>query len=562
MEVEDALSAKFRVLIQGLMTTTTSEIVKIFSKVLLETRMEITRSWREIDLLKQQLEECEQERTEAINRAHWRDFKREDEEIEVSSVNSQSNTVMLVAEGPKERAENVSEPETTQSSKPGQKSQKTCATAAVAENSQKTKCQEQKCTQPKIVCPANVSRVKGRKSSSSKTISQPTSKTMANKPSTSVDIITNNPKSKLMKKRKLIKMQKRSNDVSVARALRDRQHLSMQRHCLCCSSDECDLQSSPSRALHQVPSVYICRKCERRFKTDLLFKSHNCPMPQNCIRCGQTFTTLQGLTAHSQESEPQFSCSQCEQTFATQCALTVHKQIHTNIIVPKDIKAKRFEVRLQRIPDSQLEAALSSKSSLLQNNSSKQDLLNEPQNAAAADTSPGSACKHGAESKAVNVPDTSETQLSPQSVAESLDSRPGTLSESGVGQSSVRKVYAVMSTASCQIQIIEDANGSESPAVHESEKVTDKGNHASASDESGLRSPSRKRKKSDCSHDAYNGVFPVENILKWRNNKGRNEVWVKWMPCTLCGAKFRNTWEPAENFPGYLDDKNEELKKD
>lgn len=23
----------------------------------------------------------------------------------------------------------------------------------------------------------------------------------------------------------------------------------------------------------------------------------------------------------------------------------------------------------------------------------------------------------------------------------------------------------------------------------------------------------------DCSHDAYNGVFPVENILRWRNNK-------------------------------------------
>uniref|UniRef100_A0A8C1WWI5 Zgc:66472 n=1 Tax=Cyprinus carpio TaxID=7962 RepID=A0A8C1WWI5_CYPCA len=568
MEVEDALLAKFRVLIQGLMMTTTSEIVKIFSKVLLETRMEITQSWREIDLLKQQLEECEQQKTEAINRAQWRDFKREDDEMEVSHVNYQSavqssNTVMLVAVGPKERAENVSEPETTQSSKPGQKFQKICAAAAFDKNSQKTKCQGPKCTQhvvkPKIVCPANVSRVKGRKSSSSKTITQPTSKIVTNGPSTSVDIITNNPKSKVMKKRKLIKTQKHA---SVARELRDRQHLSMQRHCLCCSSDECDLQSSPSRALHQVPSVYICRKCERRFKTDLLFKSHNCPIPQNCNRCGQMFTTLQGLTAHSQEVHPQFSCSQCEQMFATQCAITVHKRIHTNLIVPKDIKAKRFEVRLERISDSQLEAALSTKSSLLQNNSSKQDLLNEQQNMAAADTSPGSACKNSAESMAVNVPETSEMPLSPQSVVESLDSRPGTLSESGVGQSSVRKVYAVMSTTSCQIQISEDANGSESPAVHESEKVTDKGKHASASDESGLRSPSRKRKMSDCSHDAYNGVFPVENILRWRNNKGRNEVRVKWMPCTLCGAKFRNTWEPAESFPGYLDDKNEELKKD
>lgn len=296
-----------------------------------------------------------------------------------------------------------------------------------------------------------------------------------------------------MKKSKLIKSPKHANDVSVARGLRDRQHLSMQRHCLCCSSDKCDLQSSPSRALHQVPSVYICRKCERRFKTDLLFKSHNCPMPQNCNRCGQMFTTLQGLTTHSQEVQPQVICSQCEQMFATQCALTVHKRIHTNLIVPKDIKAKRFEVRLQRISDSQLEAALSSKSSLLQNNSSKQDLLSEPQNMATADTSSGSASKHSAESTALNVP---ETQLSSQSVVESLDSRPGTLSESSVGQSSVRKVYAVMSSASCQIQMSEDANGSEAPSVHETEKATDNGKRASSSDESGLRSPPRKRKMS------------------------------------------------------------------
>ncbi|XP_016396855.1 uncharacterized protein LOC107730520 [Sinocyclocheilus rhinocerous] len=566
MEVEDALSAKFRVLIQGLMVKATSEIVKIFSKVLLETRMEITRSWREIDLLKQQLEECEQQKTEAIIRAQRSEFKREDDEVEVSHVNSQpdvqsSDTVTPQAVGPEKRAKNVSETETTQSGTPGRKVQKICA---IAENSHKTKCQETKCTQhvvkQKIVCPTNVPRVRGRKSSS-KTISQTTSKITENGPSTSVDILTKNPKSEVMKKRKLIKTPKHANDVSVARGLRDRQHLSMQRHCLCCSSDECDLQSSPSRALHQVPSVYICRKCERRFKTDLLFKSHNCPMPQNCNRCGQMFTTLQGFTAHSQEVQPQVRCSQCEQMFATPCALTMHKRIHTNLIVPKDIKAKRFEVRLQRISDSQLEAALSSKSSLLQNNSSKQDLLSEAQNMAAADTSPGSASKRSAESTVVNVPETSETQLSPQSVAESLDSRPGALSESSVGQSSVRKVYAVMSTTSCQIQVSEDANGSESPAVHENEKVTDNGKHASSSDESGLRSPPRKRKMSDCSHDAYNGVFPVENILRWRNNKGRNEVRVKWMPCTLCGAKFQNTWEPAESFPGYLDDKNEESKK-
>ncbi|XDV15415.1 hypothetical protein PO909_015511 [Leuciscus waleckii] len=416
----------------------------------------------------------------------------------------------------------------------GHKVQKSFATA---EKWQETKC-KQLVVKPKIVCPTKVSQVKGQKASSSKTTSQPTSEKF--------------------KKRKIIKKQNHANEISVARGLRDRQHLSMQRQCLCCSSDECD---NPSRAQQQVPSVYICRKCERRFKTDLLFKSHKCSMPQNCNRCGQMFTTLQGLTAHSQEVQPQLSCSQCEQMFATQCAWTVHKRIHTNLIVPDEIKAKRFEIRLERISDSQLEAALSSNSSPLQNNSSKQNLLSEP-NPASAGTTPGSACKHVAESTTVNVPETSTSQLSPQSVAENPDSRPGNMSDSGVGQSSVRKVYAVMSSASCQIQISEDANELESATAHETEKVTDGGKNPSASDESGLCTPPRKRKMTDCSHDAYNGVFPVENILRWRNNKGRNEVRVKWMPCTLCGAKFQNTWEPAESFPGYLDDKNEEPKKD
>lgn len=187
--------------------------------------------------------------------------------------------------------------------------------------------------------------------------------------------------------------------------------------------------------------------------------------------------------------------------FATQCAWTVHKRIHTNLIVPKEIKAKRFEVRLERISDSQLEAALSSNSVPLRNNSSKQNPLSEP-NLASADKTPASACKRSAESTMVNVPETSKTQLSPQSVAESPDSRPGTMSDSSVGQSSVRKVYAVMSAASCQIQISEDAND---PTAHETEQVTDDGKHPSASDESGLCTPPRKRKMAG-------NITKIENV--------------------------------------------------
>lgn len=85
MELEDALSAKFRTLIEGLMVATTAEIVKMFSKFLTETRMEISRSWKEIDSLKRQLEESELQKTEAIIQAQMlSELKREDDEVEVS----------------------------------------------------------------------------------------------------------------------------------------------------------------------------------------------------------------------------------------------------------------------------------------------------------------------------------------------------------------------------------------------------------------------------------------------------------------------------------------------
>lgn len=302
-------------------------------------------------------------------------------------------------------------------------------------------------------------------------------------PSASVDFQTTSPKVKEMKKENVISTQQKHPNDSVSRGLRDRQHLSMQRHCLCCSSDECDLQSSPSKAQHQVPTVYICRKCERRFKTDLQFKSHKCSMPQNCDKCGQMFNTLQGLFTHRQEVQLPLSCSQCEEKFATLCAWTVHKKIHTNIFIPKEIKSKRFEVRLERISDSQLEAALCSSGSHLQNNSSKQN--SEVQNVDATETNNGSVCERGAESTMVNLPDSRMAKPSSQSSAESL-------SDSSGGQSSVRKVYAVMSSTSCQIQISEDASGSEPSTICENEKVTD--DEKLPSDESGLYTPPKKRK--------------------------------------------------------------------
>ncbi|KAI7811394.1 zinc finger and SCAN domain-containing protein 26 [Triplophysa rosa] len=550
MEVEDALSAKFRTLIEGLMVATTAEIVKMFSKFLTETRAEISRSWKEIDSLKQQLEECELQKTEAIIRAQmWSELKRENDEVEVSRMVSQpdiqdADAFRPQAQGSEERTEmvsvenrrisegyaNTSGPVTAQSSNTGASSAEieySCV-ANSPPHSQETH-GTQTVVDPELVCPStNTLQVKGEIASSSK----PEYNTVLNRPS-STGVLKVNPKSRAIKpveKRRRL-MKKHANDmVNVARALRDRQHLSMHRRCLCCTSDACYLQSSPARAHHQVPTVYVCRKCEKRFKTHILFKSHKCAMPQSCDRCGHTFVTMQGLSAHGQEVGPPFICSQCDQTFATQCAWNLHKRIHPNDTSAQDSKENvvdvvnahknmksQLQVRLERISDSQLEAALCTKSDSLHDNST--------------------SCARK----------TSRTQESEPGVA-------GTLLDSSVEESADRSVDAVMSTSTCQTELSEDALGLQSPVAHGSNKVKDEGRSNSGSDESGLCSSPRKRKLSDCSHDAYNGVFPVEKILKWRNNKGKSEVRVKWMPCSLCGAKFQNTWEPAESFPDLLED--------
>lgn len=255
--------------------------------------------------------------------------------------------------------------------------------------------------------------------------------------------------------------------MNVARALRDRQHLVTHRRCLCCTTDECYLRTSPARAHHQVPSVYVCRKCEKHFKTHVLFKSHKCSMPQSCERCGHIFVTVQGLSAHGQEVSPPFSCCQCDQVFATQCVWNLHKRIHPNDASAQDTKENivdvgnmrknvksQLQVRLERISDSQLEAALCTKSDALHGNSS-----GFPSRARESD--PGVA---------------------------------GTLLDSSIEESDDRSVYAVMSTSTCQIS--EDAIGQQSQTAPGFKKVKDEERSDGASDESRLCSSPKKRKTS------------------------------------------------------------------
>lgn len=86
MEVEDPISAKFRTIIEALMIKTTSEIVKVFADVVLETRMEISRSWREINDLKQELEQREKQRADTHFRSQMSQvtFKTEEDDVVVS----------------------------------------------------------------------------------------------------------------------------------------------------------------------------------------------------------------------------------------------------------------------------------------------------------------------------------------------------------------------------------------------------------------------------------------------------------------------------------------------
>lgn len=86
MELVDPISAKFRAIVEALMIKTSSEIVKVFAEVMLETRMEISRSWREIDDLKRVLELREKEQTETIFRSQMTQvtFKTEEDDVVLS----------------------------------------------------------------------------------------------------------------------------------------------------------------------------------------------------------------------------------------------------------------------------------------------------------------------------------------------------------------------------------------------------------------------------------------------------------------------------------------------
>ncbi|KAL7877938.1 hypothetical protein SRHO_G00045810 [Serrasalmus rhombeus] len=613
MEAEDPISAKFRALIESLMVKTTSEIVKVFSEVVLETRVEISRSWKEIDELKQKLEVSEEQRAEAILRSETTvDFKGETEEVSVSHESpriavSDASTVCPVDRGSEDVVQiskdtTVENPDITDSSVVVHEPTTSQTTPDMCDVNPSINSPNH--TQDTQVSQTVVKRKRGRPAKSSKvTELQKAAQTEVSKlplqsisvvgpqlPSSSTGIIilskNRGKRGAVVTRKKYI--QKRlahKSSITVTPTLRDRQLLNSQRPCLCCLSDQC---SEQAKRLKNNPQVvlqsYTCRKCGNKFYERMQFKGHKCSTVHECNRCGQTFKSLRNLAAHSRSVQSStkpfpYCCYLCGHMFATQCGWNMHKRIHAHsnlaenplqdnpkppqLTLPKELKAK-VQVRLERISDAQLEAALCPKNSLLQDEKSSLSSM------AMAPNLP-SAVESLSSSVDTNVPsaDRIMSALAPSRESGSqtmttgiLGSRSGPGTNENVKQSDDKMRDSVIPAASGEIRPTKKESCSKSLTVPIVASEECKEGSSGGSDEltQGLNSLSRKRKMSDCNHDVYNGVFPVEKILRWRNTKGRNEVRVKWMPCSLCGAKWKNTWEPAESFTSYKDSRNEDAK--
>ncbi|KAL6487031.1 hypothetical protein MHYP_G00036570 [Metynnis hypsauchen] len=630
MEAEDPISAKFRTLIESLMAKTTSEIVKVFSEVLLETRVEVSRSWKEIDELKQKLEVSEEQRAEAILRSGTTvDFKGEKEEVSVSHESPQiavsgATTVCPVDKGNEDVVQiskdtTIENPEITESSVVVHEPTTSQTTPDICDVNPSINSPNH--TQETQVSQTVVKRKRGRPAKASKVTElqkvaqtevvsklplQAISVVDPQLPSSSTGIIilskNRGKRGAVVTRKKYI--QKRlahKSSITVTPTLRDRQLLNSQRPCLCCLSDQCPEQAKRLKNNPQVVlQVYTCRKCGNKFYERMQFKGHKCSTVHECKRCGQTFKNLRNLAAHSRSVQSStkpfpYCCYLCGHMFATQCGWNMHKRIHAHsnlpenplqdnpkppqLTLPKELKAK-VQVRLERISDAQLEAALCPKNSLLQDEQSSlssmamvQNLPSGVEKSSLSSMAMAPNLRSGVESCTSSV-DTNapSTHRIMSALAPSRESGSQTMTTGIVGSRSGPGTNENVKRADKRDSVIPAASGEIRPTKKEScsKSLTVpivaseecKEGSSGGSDEltQGLNSLSRKRKMSDCNHDVYNGVFPVEKILRWRNTKGRNEVRVKWMPCSLCGAKWKNTWEPAESFTSYKDSRNEDAK--
>ncbi|XP_076829122.1 uncharacterized protein LOC143475228 isoform X2 [Brachyhypopomus gauderio] len=225
-----------------------------------------------------------------------------------------------------------------------------------------------------------------------------------------------------------------------------------------------------------------------------------------------------------------------------QCGWNVHKRTHANsdhsqnaqdapkpsqtLTGPKELHTK-VEVRMERISDAHLEAALSPKGSLLRDETTSLSSLDVSANLPTGVKTSVLNRNASAPSTCTNMNTPVLTEESPsQSMTKVIEEC--TPSTSTIGMDKNVK-GADIQTASAQIQPEEDGAESDSLTAQNMASVECE----NGSSTKGANSSLRKEKKSDCNHGVHKDAFPVEKILGWRNAKGKNEVKVKWMPCSL-----------------------------
>lgn len=323
-------------------------------------------------------------------------------------------------------------------------------------------------------------------------------------------------------------MQKNSSteSSSVKHNLRDRHLLSSQKHCLCCTSGQCRQQQNEAGKKSPVAScVRTCTGCGTEFQKRPEFESHKCHSRLRCSRCGQTFTSLRTLANHSRRLPPTFNkpfpykCYLCDHMFATLCGWNIHKRIHAHghvselaqqdmpspshsFPVPKELKAK-VEVRLERISEAQLEAALFPKISLLQDDQNSGNSVGPFKNLSPArEPTPftGSSNQSSADTT-MNAPMANKESASnsySELFMECLTANSGTESSECVRQSDDATEDSVLPTASHKKQPAEKCTQSKSLIARRVDSMECDEGSSSASEDfpKGLNSLSRKQKMS------------------------------------------------------------------
>ncbi|XP_059211352.1 uncharacterized protein LOC131989986 isoform X2 [Centropristis striata] len=260
----------------------------------------------------------------------------------------------------------------------------------------------------------------------------------------------------------------------------------------------------------------------------------------------------------------------CPQPMPTQGArdalLTIQRIYESilNVALTKETEAEETlrneteEIRkneTEEIQNIETEEILKTETEEIQTAESEQTLKTEPEDASAADTLllpsailpfvvPGPASGPMSVSRSelsplsdsvisfivtpvsASLPSTLSTSMAPVST-----SLPSTVSTSlAPGSASLPSTLSAYLPSTLSASVLSTLSTSLAPALK------------------GRNKNKRKAYQNECPVHHGSTTFPYERILRERVREGHAEVFVRWSPCSGCGAKWEDTWEPKENF--------------